>query len=90
MLTATDVAMLGRLRDRLPELQPEDRDHVMAYGVVLYTAGIPGDAAKERSHLEDLIVQYAWRIKFCRYVERCVAQFGEAVTFGEWKETYAT
>lgn len=88
MLTATDVAILGRLRDNLPELEPHDRDHVLAYGVALQTAGIPGDGAKERNILENLVLQYGWRLAFCRYVERCIAQFGEPVSYGEWRATY--
>lgn len=87
-LSVADVACLNRLRDRLPELEPHDRDHVLAHGVALYTAGIAGDAAKERSVLENLILLYGWHVAYRRYVENCLRQFGEPVTFEEWRYTY--
>jgi len=87
-LTTADVCCLSRLRDKLPDLESHDRDHVLAYGVALYAAGITGDGSKERNILENLIIQYGWRIMFCRYVERCIAQCGEPVSYAEWRSTY--
>ena len=90
MLTATDISLLGRLRDKLPELEPHDRDHVLAYGVALYTAGIPGDGAQERNVLENLIVQYGWRIAYCRYVEMRLAVRGVPVSYCQWRSLHET
>lgn len=87
MLSVQDVIECSKIQSRLPEMEPHDRDWVMAHAVALQMASIPGDAAKERSILENAIVCLAWRIQFCRYVERCIAQCGEPVTYEEWKTT---
>lgn len=86
-LTASDVAMIATLRDRLPKLNPHDRDYVLGHAVALYTAGIPNDAQREFQLLESLVIQFGWRLAYCRYVERFVRRNNSDVPmdYEEWK-----
>lgn len=88
-MTPMSLLSLRRLADQLPELAPEDRDHVMAHAVILEECGITGDASKERGILERLIVRYAQRIAYCRYVEQQLAKKKKPVSYGEWASSPA-
>ncbi len=87
-MRSCEVLNCKRIQNELPELEPHDRNYVMGHVVALETSGIPNDASFERDMIEKVIIQFGWRLAFCRYVERCIAQCGEPVSYGEWRKTH--
>ena len=85
MLTAMNILELSRLREQLPKLGSEDVDDVMRYAVAIQTAGIPGDASCEWYRLEHLVIEFAWRLAYCRYIENQIAINEMPVTFDTWR-----
>lgn len=90
-MTPTQISAIEKLRGKLPELEPHDRDYVLGHAVALETAGIGNDASREYQLLSRLIQQFGWRLAYCRYVERCVAvrKKSSIVSYEEWKARQA-
>lgn len=86
-LTAYGVLEVMRFEDRLPELSAEDKAYVLGHRVALETAGVTPDAAREKDLLERLILQFGWRLAYCRYVENCLNQFAEPCGYEDWQKS---
>lgn len=84
MLRVGDVLRIESLKSRLPMLCDTDLQFVMAHLVTLQVCGIPGDAEGEQSRLENLVIDYGWRLAYCRYVEQKLNARQRPVRFEEW------
>lgn len=80
-LTSHGLLALKRFEGQLPELSPEDKAYVLGHMVALETAGISSDGNRERSILERLILQFGWRLAYCRSIEK---QFGSPNGYDAW------
>lgn len=84
MLRPDDILRIESLKSRLPMLCDTDLQFVMAHLVTLQVCGIPGHAEAEKSRLENIIVEYGWRLGYCRYVEGKVNARQRPVRYDEW------
>lgn len=84
MLTANDILEIKRFETKLPDLSIQDLAYIVGHRVALETAGITSDAAKEKHQLERLILQFGWRLAYCRYVDNCLNQFAEPCGYDDW------
>ena len=69
-MTVHSYLELKQFERRLPARDFYDEDHkcVMRYAVALATCGMPGDATLEKSVIEELIIEYAFRRAYCNAV----------------------
>ena len=84
MLAVVDILRIESLKDRLPKLCKTDRAFVVAHLVTLQVAGIPDDASLEQERLENLVIQFGWRLAYCRYVETELQAHRMPVRYDEW------
>jgi len=84
MLQVVDILRIESLKDRLPQLCKTDRDFVVAHLVTLQAAGIPADASLEQERIENLVIQFGWRLAYCRYVETELQGHRMPVRYDEW------
>jgi CelD/BcsL family acetyltransferase involved in cellulose biosynthesis len=84
MLAVYDILRIESLKDRLPKLSKTDSDFVVAHLVTLQAAGIPADASLEQERLENLVIQFGWRLAYCRYVETDLQGHRTPVRYDEW------
>jgi len=84
MLAVVDILRISSLKDRLPQMCKTDRDFVVAHLVTLQAAGIPADASLEQERLENLVIQFGWRLAYCRYVETELQGHRMPVRYDEW------
>lgn len=84
MLRIDDILRIESLKARLPRLCKTDRDFVVAHLVTLQAAGIPADASLEQERLGSLVVEYGWRLAYCRYVETELQGHRMPVRYDEW------
>lgn len=86
MLTTVDILQIESLKSRLPRLCEKDLQFVMAHLVALQVCGIPGDAENEKQRLENVVIDYGWRVGYCRYVDGKLNARQRPVSFEEWSE----
>lgn len=84
MLQVYDILRIESLKDRLPQLCKTDRDFVVAHLVTLQAMGIPTDASLEQERLESLVIEFGWRLAYCRYVESELQGHRMPVRYDEW------
>lgn len=90
MLTPGQILHLNGIKESLPPLEPHDRDYVMGHAVALEASGIADDASWERTQLEKIIIQFGWRLAYCRWVEKRISgnQRREIISYEEWKNGF--
>lgn len=84
MLRVVDILRIESLKDRLPQLCKTDLDFVVAHIVTLQAAGIPADASLELERLESIVIDFGWRLAYCRYVEQELQGHRMPVRYDEW------
>lgn len=84
MLAVVDILRIESLKDRLTQLCKTDRDFVVAHMVTLRAMGIPADASLEQERLESLVIDFGWRLAYCRYVEAELQGHRMPVRYDEW------
>jgi len=91
-VTPAEILQFGQIRESLPPLKPHDRDYVLAHAVALITSGIPHESAMEFNAITKIIIQFARRLAYCRWVEKQIAgkQQTAIITYEEWHNGQAT
>lgn len=84
MLAVVDILRIESLKDRLPKLCKTDRDFVVAHLVTLQAMWIPADASLEKERLESIVIDFGWRLAYCRYVETELQAHRMPVRYDEW------
>lgn len=84
MLQVADILRIESLKDRLPQLCKTDLDFVVSHLVTLRVAGIPADASLEQERLENLVIDFGWRLAYCRYIETELQGHRMPVRYDEW------
>lgn len=84
MLAVSDILRIESLTGRLPNLCKTDRDFVVAHLVILQAMGIPADASLEHERLESIVIDFSWRLAYCRYVETELQGHRMPVRYDEW------
>lgn len=80
----SDKLRLNEFKCKIPKLSEKDNASIVGFWHVLSSAGIPKDAALERDLMECCILSLAKRISYCDYVDNCLSQCGEPVSYHDW------